>query len=178
LKTALGLGIAVPWLRPADAAPDPKMASPKAGDRLVFVTGEKKGDLVKADDLLLGGPQQLAYPMDPASKTTRDGSRLNQLLLIRLDPAELTAETRARAAAGVVAYSAVCTHQGCDVSQWKSDKKVLLCVCHGSEFDPKDRASVVFGPAPRRLAMVPLKLEEGVLVVAGAFTGKPGFKDM
>jgi rieske iron-sulfur protein len=58
------------------------------------------------------------------------------------------------------------------------DKKVMLCVCHGSEFDPRDRAKVVFGPAPRRLAMVPIKIVEGILGVASPFKGRPGFTDL
>jgi rieske iron-sulfur protein len=120
----------------------------------------------------------LAYPMQPQSNVVRDGSRLNQVLLIRLDPAQLTPEARANSAEGVVVYSAICTHQGCDVSQWKTDTKTLLCVCHGSEYDPKDRAKVTFGPAPRRLAMLPVKVENGVVIVASAFKGKPGFMDL
>jgi Rieske Fe-S protein len=116
--------------------------------------------------------------MDPATKTVRDGSRLNQVLLIRLDPGQLTPETRADSASGVVAYSAICTHQGCDVSQWKTDTSTLLCVCHGSEYDPKDRAKVTFGPAPRRLAILPVKVQDGIVVVAGPFKGRVGFMDL
>jgi Rieske Fe-S protein len=78
----------------------------------------------------------------------------------------------------VVAYSSICTHQGCDVSQWKTDNNRLLCVCHGSEYDPADRANVTFGPAPRRLPMLPVKVENGVVVVASPFLGKPGFQDL
>src|SRR5207247_826432 len=55
--------------------------------------------------LPLGGPQQLAFPMDPATKIIRDGSLLNQVALVRLDPAQLSPDTRADAAGGVVAYS-------------------------------------------------------------------------
>jgi rieske iron-sulfur protein len=57
---------------------------------------------------------------------------------------------------------------------WKADEKVLYCACHGSEFDPKDAATVVGGPAPRRLAMLPLKIEGGELLAAGPFTGQVG----
>jgi Rieske Fe-S protein len=116
--------------------------------------------------------------MDPQTKTVRDASRLNQVLLIRLNNEELSPETRTDSADGVVAYSSICTHQGCDVSQWKAENKMLLCVCHRSEFDPKDKAAVTFGPAPRRLPMLPVKVVEGQLQVAGGFRGKPGFKDM
>jgi rieske iron-sulfur protein len=176
LKSAVGLS-SVPLIQTVFAA-EPNAMSPQAGDRLVFLLGDRKGEMIKPGDLTLGGPQQMAFPMDPQGKTVRDGSRLNQVLLIRLKEDQLSAEAKTSAAEGVVAYSAICTHQGCDVSQWKADTNTLLCVCHGSEYDPKDRANVTFGPAPRRLPMLPLKIEDGVLVVAGAFRGKPGFKDM
>jgi Rieske Fe-S protein len=35
-----------------------------------------------------------------------------------LGPETLGEETRGRAADGIAAYSAVCTHQGCDVTNW------------------------------------------------------------
>ncbi len=179
LKTALGLGMSLPFLDVVRAATkDPAAAPPTAGDQFVFVLGDKKGEIIKVEDLALGGPQQLAYPMEPVGSVVRDGSRLNQVLLIRFDAAQLSPEAKANAAEGVVAYSAICTHQGCDVSQWKTDTNTLLCVCHGSEFDPKDRAKVTFGPAPRRLAMLPVKVENGVVMVASAFKGKPGFMDL
>jgi Rieske Fe-S protein len=179
LRSVLGLSVTLPFVDLVGAAPkDPASARPVAGDRFVLVLGEKKGQVVRVEDLEVGGPQQLAYPMDPATKTVRDGSRLNQVLLIRLDPGQLTPETRADSASGVVAYSAICTHQGCDVSQWKTDTSTLLCVCHGSEYDPKDRAKVTFGPAPRRLAILPVKVQDGIVVVAGPFKGRVGFMDL
>src|SRR5262245_49955343 len=179
LKAALGLSVSLPFLDVVHAAEKgPATQRPTTGDQFVFVLGDKKGEVIKVDDLAVGGPQQLAYPMDPASKVVRDGSRLNQVLLIRLDPSKLTPDTKGKSADGIVAYSAICTHQGCDVSQWKTDTNTLLCVCHGSEFDPADRAKVTFGPAPRRLAMLPVKVENGVVMVAGPFQGKPGFMDL
>jgi rieske iron-sulfur protein len=57
---------------------------------------------------------------------------------------------------------------------WKKDRGTLYCVCHGSQYDPTAAAKVVGGPAPRRLAMLPLKIEEGVLVAAGPFTDRVG----
>jgi Rieske Fe-S protein len=154
---------------------DPKKARPQAGDQFVFFSGDRKGDVIKPADLPLGGPQILAYPMDPATDTVRNGSRLNQVLLIRLEADQLSKDTSANAADGVVAYSSACTHEACPVSMWRKEKGgVLYCACHGSEYDPRDAANVVGGPAPRRLAMLPLKSEDGVLVVTGPFTGKVG----
>jgi rieske iron-sulfur protein len=174
LKGALGLGLTLPLLEAHAAAveDEPRKARPQEGDRFVFFSGERKGEMVKAEDLPIGGPQVMAYPMDSKTNTVRDGSRLNQVALIRLDPAQLSEDTLANAAEGVVAYSAACTHQACPVSMWKEG--TLYCACHGSQYDPRDAAKVVHGPAERRLAMLPLRIEEGVLVAAGPFTGRVG----
>jgi Rieske Fe-S protein len=108
----------------------------------------------------------------------RKGSRLNELLVVRLDPAELDDETRSRAADGIVAYSAICSHAGCPVTGWlkgaAGDNDVLKCFCHNSEFDPRHSAEVVFGPATRRLAALPLEMADGSLTVAAKFIGKVG----
>jgi Rieske Fe-S protein len=62
-----------------------------------------------------------------------------------------------------VAYSAVCTHQGCDVAYKDGN---LACPCHGSIFDPADGAAVVAGPAQRPLPEIPVKVEGGEVVRA------------
>ena len=62
-----------------------------------------------------------------------------------------------------VAYSAICTHQGCDVA-YKGGN--LACPCHGSVFDPADGAAVVAGPAPSPLPEIPVKVEGGEVVKA------------
>jgi Rieske Fe-S protein len=174
LKAVLGLTAVLPATKLAAAVEEPAKARPQAGDRFVFFSGDKKGEPVTPEDLPVGGPQVMAWPMDPATSTVRSGSRLNQVILIRFPPEELSETASGNAAEGVVAYSAACTHQSCPVSMWKADDKVLYCACHGSEFDPKDAATVVGGPAPRRLAMLPLKIEGGELLAAGPFTGQVG----
>ena len=108
----------------------------------------------------------------------RNGSRLNEVLVVKLDPAELDDETRAHAAEGIVAYSAICSHAGCPVTGWlkgeAGDNDVFKCFCHNSEFDPRHSGQVVFGPAPRRLAVLPLTKAGGSLTVAATFVGKVG----
>lgn len=174
LKAAVGLSVGLKGLEVAAATDDPAKARPQAGDQFVFFSGDRKGEVITMDELPMGGPQIMAYPMDPATSTVRSGSRLNQVVLIRLGADQLSAETSANAIDGVVAYSAVCTHQACPVSMWKKENETLYCSCHGSEYDPKDAAKVVAGPAPRRLAMVPLTIEDGTLVATGPFTGRVG----
>jgi Rieske Fe-S protein len=157
-----GLGVA---LGQSDAA----SSRPKAGD--VFV---KSGDAAKTPlaprDIAAGAPQTLAWPMDPIDRVVRSASRLNQVILLRLDPETLTAETRGRAADGVVAYSSICPHTGCDVDDWEPAGPRLACQCHFSQFDPRDGAKVVDGPAPRPLPALPLRIADGLLVVAQPFT--------
>ena len=63
----------------------------------------------------------------------------------------------------LVAYSAVCTHQGCTVA-YKNGQ--LACPCHGSVFDPAKGAAVVAGPAPKPLPEIPVKVEGGEVVKA------------
>lgn len=151
---------------------------PQKGDVLVFSEGDKEGKLVTAADLPAGGPPVHAWPQDPKTSVVRSGSRLNEILIIRLDPAELDDKTRERAVDGIIAYSAICAHAGCPVTAWvKSDvgdKEVFKCMCHNSEYDPRAGAQVVFGPAPRRLAALPLALSDGSISVAGNFIGKVG----
>ena len=121
------------------------------------------------------GPPVVAWPMDPVERVVRKGTRFNQVVVLRLDPAKLSAETRARAAEGVVAYTTICTHSGCDVAEL-TDDQLLLCPCHSSTFDPKDGARVTDGPAPRNLPALPLKISDGTLVVAAGFTDRVGFE--
>jgi Rieske Fe-S protein len=62
-----------------------------------------------------------------------------------------------------VAYSAVCTHQGCTVAYKNGE---LACPCHGSVFDPAKGAEVVAGPAPRPLPEIPIKISGGEVFMA------------
>ncbi len=149
---------------------------PLAGDMLVRVaSASENAEPLRPADIAPSGPQLLAWAKDPASGTVRDGSRLNQVLLLRLDPETLDAETLARAADGVLAYSATCTHAQCPVTEWREAAGILHCPCHGSEFDPRAAGRVVGGPALRRLPPLPLRLSaEGGLEVAQPFMGKVG----
>jgi rieske iron-sulfur protein len=173
LKLVLAMGVALPRMATAQ---EPRARRPQKNDRVVFAGGERKGELIAPSDVAAGGQPVTAYPLDPATKTIRDDSRLNEILLIRLDPAALNADTRARAAEGIVAYSAICTHTGCDAWEWQPAASTIKCSCHFSEFALNDGARVVSGPAPRRLPSLPLAIVDGALVVADAFVGRPGFE--
>jgi rieske iron-sulfur protein len=166
--SVLGLGVVA-----GTASAQPENERPREGDLLVSSDSGSARPLT-LKDIPAGGPPVLAWPMDPAGSLIRMGSRLNKVLLVRLDPETLVGVTRERAAGGVVAYSAVCPHAGCEVSVWVPDQKILECACHYSHFNPREGAAVIDGPAPRALAALPLTIAKGNLAVAKPFTGRVG----
>lgn len=175
LKSLFGTGVGLQLVhRAAYATDDPKKMRPQVGDLLVFSLGDRQGQVITPQDIPVGGPPIIAYAMEPSTQTVRDGSRLNRVLLVHLTPTDFTEATRPATADGIVGYSAVCTHTGCDVVGWQSNTKEFLCPCHASAFDSKDRARVRGGPAPRALPLLPLQLADGKLTVAGPFSGRVG----
>src|SRR5262245_512636 len=173
-RAFLGLALTGALGLAARAADDAAALPPSPDDHFVFLTGPKKQQVVLVEGLTLGGPQIRACPAAPDG-IVRNASRLNLVVLARFDPAALTDETRAHAADGVVAYSAICTHQGCPVNMWSKDRKGFVCSCHGSVFDPFNGGEVIVGPAPRSLPALALKVKDGVIVVASTFSGRVGF---
>jgi thiosulfate dehydrogenase [quinone] large subunit len=85
-----------------------------------------------------------------ASSIPLDGSliyndpSLGPIILIHLDNGKF------------VAYSAICTHAGCQV-QFDPSLKDIVCPCHGAVYDPYHNAQVVGGPAPYPLQNVPIQ---------------------
>lgn len=158
----------------ADEAEDASSKRPQVGDMLVDATAAEPAQPLTPGDLKADAAPVLAWPMDPATKKARDGSRFNMVLVLRVDPSKVVPDEAPHVADGVVAFSAICTHQQCPVTGWEAERQVLLCPCHQSEYDPKQNAKVVGGPAPRPLPALPLKVENGVLLVASPFIGRVG----
>ena len=162
-------GLAAPWALAGGLA----HAKPMVGDRLVEEDAEGTPTPLRVSDLRLGKPM-LAFPFDAAKGEVRSDSRLNKLVLMRFAETEMNAETKGRSAGGVLAFSAICTHQGCDVKTWLPKEQALVCFCHSSKFLLLEGASVASGPAPRALPFLPLSLDGDQLVIAGAFSTPPG----
>jgi Rieske Fe-S protein len=159
----------------ADEAADPArnmLAQP--GDLLVAFKNDGFGAIINPADVRRDGQPLLAWPFDPAKKIARDGSRLNLIVLMAFDPSSLATAERARAADGIVGFAAVCTHMACWVTDWLTSKQVLHCLCHQSEYDPRQGGQVVSGPAPRPLPALPLRIAEGRLEVKEPFTSRVG----
>jgi rieske iron-sulfur protein len=130
-----------------------------AGDTLVYATGDQAGLPV---DVAAIEPA-MAVQAFPEGKS--DNER-NLIELVRL-AADLPA--------GLVAYSAICTHLGCTVLPRLSEQGYIVCPCHASVFDPAAAARVVSGPANRPLPALPIEVSsDGVVRAAGGFEGPVG----
>jgi menaquinol-cytochrome c reductase iron-sulfur subunit len=57
----------------------------------------------------------------------------------------------------VHAFSATCTHLGCQV-HWNGDAQKFICPCHGGAYDSQGR--VIEGPPPRSLDRVQARLDD------------------
>jgi rieske iron-sulfur protein len=178
LGGAAALGVLLPLRSLAQEPSDAAKLRPQPGDRLVFADGDRAGQTLAPADLAPGAAPISAWPKEPAAKLVRNGSRLNLVRVLRLEPGGLSAKAAESAADGIVAYAAMCSHAGCDVLGWSTESHHLVCPCHGSEFDALDAAAVAKGPATRPLAMLPLRVEGDQLVVARGFTRAVGFKPL
>ncbi len=98
--------------------------------------GTPAGTLARLDDLEVGVPVGVTAGDVP-------------LLLVR------TGE------AAVVAFSAVCPHQGCTVVP---EGEAFSCPCHGSLFAAD--GAVTAGPAPTGLVPVPVAVTDGAVTLA------------
>ncbi|TDR44142.1 Rieske Fe-S protein [Tahibacter aquaticus] len=178
-RSMLGGALALAALAPLAAlgesvgAPAARGTKPEPGDRLAFMVGERKDQEIKPADLVVGAVPTLAYPLDPASGKVLV-SRVGLLTVVRLKPEALKPASAKNAADGIVAFSAVCTHYGCPITTLHPSQSQIVCNCHGSVFDAADRGAVTQGPATRRLAMLPLAIQDGALVVAAKFDGPLG----
>jgi rieske iron-sulfur protein len=170
LRGAAGMVLA--WMTPIRASGQADAPTVAAGDLLVRV-GDSGLIPLTPDDVPFDGRAVTVWPL--AGNAAKDSTPLNKILLARLNPTTLSEATRARAVDDIVAYSAICTHSGCEVDEPLGDSQTIFCSCHSSIFDPRDSGMVIGGPAPRSLPALPLKLVEGRLVVGGGFTARPGF---
>ena len=108
----------------------------------------------------------------------------SSLVLVRLPKGDLDLppELAHYPADGIVAYSKICTHAGCAIALYRSPlfkpsdpAPALVCPCHYSTFDPASGGTVTFGPAGRKLPMLPLLIApNGELRAAGNFNGPVG----
>ncbi len=66
----------------------------------------------------------------------------------------------------IVAYSALCTHKGCPVS-YRAERRLIICPCHWSTFDPVKAGTLVIGQASSALPRIKLRVVGGMVQAVG-----------
>ena len=144
------------------------------------------GTPVRPEDVSVGG-QITVFPGIPGGTTNKyadsptllihlreeDAAKLRESIRRTMETVGPDARSDQRAVDGMwqnfVAYSKICTHAGCPASLYEQQTNRLLCPCHQSQFDITDQARPIFGPATRRLPMLPLDVEDGFFVAKSDF---------
>jgi ubiquinol-cytochrome c reductase iron-sulfur subunit len=170
--TAMGVVLAFPLIR---------SLGPKPGRDLFQTNWKKNAQLVTAEgrpvtvgDLDVGGVLTV-FPKG------HEGSSPDQTILIRLSEELQPLSSPGRTdwgVAGYVAYSKMCTHLGCPVGLYMEQTQQLVCPCHQSIFNVLAGCIPEFGPAPRPLPQLPIKVDtDGYLRANGGFDQAvgPGF---
>lgn len=171
LRGAAGLVLA--WLTPVRArAQEPKGPAPAAGDLLVRV-GDANLVPISPEDVPYDSRGIMVWAVGQGDVVKDDP--MHRIIVARLNPASLSPETRGRAADDIVAFSAICTHNGCEVDVSLGESQTIFCSCHRTTFDPREAGAVVGGPAQRRLPQLPVRVADARVVVAGPFTAIPGY---
>jgi rieske iron-sulfur protein len=173
LTTGVFFGLAV-GVSPSIHAEEDSELLPSEGDYLVDAYADGAPVPLSLNDLVIGEKPIIAYPFNAKTGVLKDGSRLNKILLLRVDPKNIGQDFIKNSADGAVAFSGVCTHKGCDITSYNAKDNEVVCFCHFSKFQPTNGGQVLSGPAPRNLPTLPLKLENQTLVVAGEFLSRPG----
>ncbi|GGK87632.1 cytochrome bc1 complex Rieske iron-sulfur subunit [Mangrovihabitans endophyticus] len=192
LKGAIGLGLAP--LGVVAAAPlvgglinDPHKPSYE-GDSPLFRTGfnpganggqpvrltREDGTPLRPEDVSVGG-QITVFPGIPGGATNKYADSPTLLIHLRAGDAETARQKSENDHANkgamwgnYVAFSKICTHAGCPASLYEQQTNRLLCPCHQSQFLITENARPIFGPASRRLPMLPITVDDEGFFVASS----------
>ncbi len=164
----LGLVTALAGVRPPNRITFGKLPAVD-GDTLVHAEGDQSGQPIKVADLSDKITRAWPQGKDKNGNTVIKSDEPNNLLIVYKFPvAELVAPTNIESTEqGVVAYSGICMHLGCQVGDNASKPETILCPCHSGAYDPRAGCKVVGGPPPKPLPQLPIKLDgEGVVATA------------
>src|SRR5262249_51160305 len=100
----IALGVAL--VLPGAAMAQGENERAKVGDVFVPIDGGGQSP-IEPRDVPIGGPPLFVWPMEPATRLVRNGSRLKKVLLLRLRPAAPHPLTPGHAADAAGAYTAL-----------------------------------------------------------------------
>ncbi|MDP9791857.1 ubiquinol-cytochrome c reductase iron-sulfur subunit [Catenuloplanes nepalensis] len=193
LKGAIGLGLAPVAVVAAapligglikDPHGDERQSMFKTGFNPVYNDGnlvrlvQQDGSPVRPEDVSAGG-QITVFPGIAHGNTNEWADSPTLLIHLREDDARKAAAAadaddinRGAYYGNYVAFTKICSHAGCPASLYEQQTNRLLCPCHQSQFLIIDNARPVFGPAHKRLAMLPIEVDS-----EGFFVAKSDYKE-
>ena len=159
----------------------------ETGGERVFL----RTDTGDATDIKLVGPEDMdagaMMTVFPFRESERGDDEKLQAALTRSDNPVMLIRLRPEDAVKVIkhagqedynfgdyyAYTKVCSHLGCPTSLYEQRTNRILCPCHQSQFDALEYAKPIFGPATRKLAQLPIAVDEQT----GFFYAKGDFNE-
>jgi rieske iron-sulfur protein len=153
---------------------------PMVGDVFVFTEGPKKGSVVMVADIPLDEKHVVTVQAATPDGKAREGDNCTAVLF-RTTPDKVPDDLKSETVEGIMAYSAVCTHQGCLMNELHTTEEVdpkfgIICPCHDAIFDPMKNGKNTFGATSRTLPHFPIKSEGGKIVVSDVPSGYVGVK--
>ena len=118
------------------------------------------GELTAADGVSVDGNTVIV----DLTKQTELASAGGFLLISSVDGKSVRAVIVNLDGTNFKSYTSICTHQACDVSNYNTGSKRMLCLCHGAQFDAAT-GNAVAGPAPRGLTPYKIAHEGNLLTV-------------
>jgi ubiquinol-cytochrome c reductase iron-sulfur subunit len=174
--TSIGVALLAPVasLGPAIHLARFYLAPWKRGTRLV----DEQGRPFRADEVA----EKTFYTAFPEGADKENFASPLVVVRLRPDQLDLPSGNASFDANGIVAFSKICTHAGCAIALYRAPmfeptdpKPALVCPCHYSTFDPATGGTVIFGPAGRKLPMLPLEVDaRGFLRARGNFDSPVG----
>jgi rieske iron-sulfur protein len=169
----MSVGVSLPAY--AEAQKD----TPQVGDVFVFADGPKKGSVVTVDDVVLDAAPLTVMAKDP-NGAVRDGENFTALLY-RIAKDKVPADMAPDTIDGLAAWSAVCTHQGCLMTEMHKASEAVnafgfICPCHDAIFDPTQEGKNTGGATSATLAYFPIKSDGGKIVVKDLPSAHVGIK--
>jgi len=150
------------------------VGAPERGDTFVYADGPNKGKDVVLADIVVDAPPITVQAKDETG-TVRESEKAT-ILLYRVAPDKIPTDIRGDTVEGLIAYSALCTHQGCLVSDWDATAKEFVCPCHKAAFAPLQGGITTGEMKTRALPQVPVKIHDGKLVIGDAILSWIGVK--
>lgn len=152
------------------------VGAPERHDLLVYTDGPKKGQDLMTADIVADAPPITVQAKDPVTGKIRESEKAIVLVYKTSTPEKIAVDIQGDTWKGIIAYSGLCTHQGCMVSGWDAATKQFVCPCHNGMFDPLSGGTNTAGSKTRDLPQIPVKDDDGKLIVSDAIMSWIGVK--